>query len=57
MSTPTTRRYPRSLADAFPDERAAAIEHCRTARPWRWSTRVIAALLAAAILAVSLGWI
>lgn len=57
MSTPTTRRYPRSLADAFPDERAAAIERYRAARSWRWSTRVIAALLAGAILAVSLGWI
>ena len=25
----TTRRHPRSLAEAFPDERACAIEHTR----------------------------
>lgn len=28
----TTRKFPRSLADAFPDERAIAIEHHRAAR-------------------------
>lgn|GEM_PF-2722196 len=26
MSCPTTRRYPRTLAEAFPDVRAAALE-------------------------------
>lgn len=57
MSAPTCRRYPRSLADAFPDERAVAIEHYRAARSWRWSDRVIAALLVGVILALTLGWI
>ena len=29
MSWPTTRRYARSLSEAFPDERACAVEHYR----------------------------
>lgn len=29
MSTPTTRRFPRSLAEAFPRDHACAVEHYR----------------------------
>ena len=29
MSWPTTRRYPRSLAQAFPRDHACAVEHYR----------------------------
>ena len=29
MSWPTTRRYARSLSEAFPDVRARAVEHYR----------------------------
>jgi hypothetical protein len=29
VSWPTTRRYARSLSEAFPDERACAVEHYR----------------------------
>lgn len=39
MSCPTTRRHPRSLAEAFPDERACAIEHHRRSslhQPREW---------------------
>lgn len=42
---PTTRRYARTLAEAFPCERAAAIEHHRVSR----SDRVLGVLLAVAI--------
>jgi len=39
---PTTRRYPRSLSDAFPDERAASIEVPRTSgASWAWAHKVI----------------
>lgn len=29
MSCPTTRRYPRTLAEAFPKDHACAVEHYR----------------------------
>lgn len=31
MSTPTVRRFPRSMSEAFPDERAASVEIHRPA--------------------------
>lgn len=37
MSTPTTRRYPRSTSEAFADERAYCLEVFRPRRTgWRW---------------------
>lgn len=51
----TTRRFPRTLAEAFPDERAFAIE--RHARPMRNAERIAGWLLASAmggLLAVAL---
>lgn len=42
MSWPTTRRYPRTLAEAFPDVRAPAIEVAhlslrgRVRKEWGW---------------------
>ena len=37
MSYPTTRRYPRSLSDAFPQDRAYCLEVFRPRRTgWRW---------------------
>ena len=38
----TTRRHPRSLAEAFPDERAGWIEHHRS--PQHWCEPVIAVM-------------
>lgn len=52
---PTTRRHPRSLAEAFPQDHANPIEHCPSARSWLWSDRVIAALLVCVIAAIALG--
>jgi hypothetical protein len=48
---PTTRRYPRTLAEAFPCERESrAIEHYRpiTYRPW-WIDALLSVLLACGI--------
>lgn len=36
MTTPTTRRYPRSLSDAFPQERAYSVEVYRKPRGGAW---------------------
>jgi hypothetical protein len=37
MTAPTTRRYPRSLSDAFPQDRAYCLEVFRPRRTgWRW---------------------
>jgi hypothetical protein len=38
----TTRRFPRTLADAFPDERYPTIEHHRN--PSHWCEPVIAVM-------------
>ena len=46
MNNPTTRRHPRTLAEAFPDERAYAIERPR---------RRIGDVVADCIFAVALG--
>jgi hypothetical protein len=51
VSWPTTRRHPRSLAEAFPDERACAIEHHRALPVLDW---VLGVLLAVAV-AIGLG--
>lgn len=47
MSTPTTRRYPRSLSEAYPDIRASSIERHRRAP--RWLEDAAGVLLAVAI--------
>lgn len=49
--TPTTRRYPRTMAEAFPHDAgyACAIEHHRVVRP-------TGPLLALAVLALLLIW-
>lgn len=44
--TPTTRRFARSLAEAWPREHADAIEHYRAAPRWE---RIAGVLLAVAI--------
>lgn len=37
MTTPTTRRYPRSTSEAFADERAYCVEVFQPRRTgWRW---------------------
>lgn len=33
--TPTTKRFPRSLSEAFPAERAHAIEHYKRRPVWK----------------------
>lgn len=49
--TPTTRRYPRTLGEAFPRDAgyACAIEHHRVMRP-------IGPVLVLAVLAIALLW-
>ena len=41
----TTRRFPRSLAEAFPDERAPSIYLDMSLRAivWRWLRRIVGA--------------
>ncbi len=56
MSAPTTRRYPRSLAEAFPAEHACAIEVYRA--PWRFKDALRAVVCVAACVAIGsmLAW-
>lgn len=42
---PTTRRHPRTLAEAFPADYADPIEHHPSPRAWLWNDALIAALL------------
>lgn len=52
MSYPTTRRYPRSLSDAFPQDRAYCLEVFRPRRTgWRWIVYVV--IMLAGLLALS----
>lgn len=52
MTAPTTRRYPRSLSDAFPQDRAYCLEVFRPRRTaWRWAAYVVVML--AGLLALS----
>lgn len=48
-SNPTTRRFPRTMAEAFPDEANRPIEHVtpNAARDWIacWTERVVVALV------------
>lgn len=55
MSTPTTRRFPRSLADAFPDERANAIEVHRKFNAWKFVDRLCAVLFVVLVGLVAVG--
>lgn len=43
--TPTVRRHPRSLAEAFPQDHANPIEHHPSPRVWRMSDAFGAVLL------------
>lgn len=47
MTTPTTRRYPRSLADAFPSDRAYCVEVHRKPRGGAWRVALWLVILAA----------
>lgn len=51
---PTTRKYPRTMAEAFPQDHANPIEH-PSPRSWLWNDRFIAALLVAVLTALLLG--
>lgn len=51
----TVRRYPRTLAEAFPQDHADPIEHCPSPRSWLWNDRCIAALLVAVLAMVLFG--
>lgn len=45
MTTPTTRRYPRSISDAFPQDRAYCVERYRKPRGGaRWVALTVALL-------------
>lgn len=54
MTTPTTRRHPRSLAEAFPDERSPAAFGPYRA-PWLQRVWPVVAWLALAALFAGLG--
>lgn len=55
MSTPTTRTYPRSLSQAFADERACAVEvHRPVTNPLR--DVLLAVLIGVAIAAALVAW-
>lgn len=56
MSTPTTRRYPRSLAEAFPDVRAYAIEHTTRHRSTLADIALAVVIGAALATALVYGW-
>lgn len=46
MSCPTARRYPRSLSDAFPQDRAYCLEVFRPRRTgWRWVALTVVMLV------------
>jgi hypothetical protein len=49
MTCPTTRRHPRSLAEAFPDARACAVEHYRAPRADRWAGFALAVAIGVAL--------
>ena len=54
--TPTTRRHPRSMAEAWPQDYADPIEHLEPPPPaWLWNDIVIAALLAGVLVALAMG--
>lgn len=48
--TPTTKRFPRSLSEAFPAERANAIEYYK--RPSHLKTMFLAAMFAVGLAAL-----
>ena len=41
MSYPTSRKFPRSMAEAFPKDYAAAIEHHRAHRVGTWAHALV----------------
>lgn len=53
MSWPTTRKHPRSLAEAYADVRACAIE-CPPRRRWSWWT--VADVALAIVAGIALAW-
>lgn len=55
--TPTTRRYPRSLSDAFADERACAVEAFQREPLGHRVVKWLSSILLVVILgALALGW-
>lgn len=54
MSTPTTRRFPRSLAEAFPDERAFSIERNRRSAVDSFFRVVLGVVAVAAVASLAL---
>lgn len=60
MSTPTVRRYARSLSEAFADERANAIEvHLPVTAPlgWRVSMWMCGVAFAGLVVMHVIGWL
>lgn len=56
MNTPTTRRFPRSMADAFPDERAYCVEAPRPKfNAWKFVDRLCAVLFVVLVGLVAVG--
>jgi hypothetical protein len=52
---PTTRKHPRSMAEAFPLDHAMAIEHHPSPKSWLLSDICIAVICLAVLLAIAFG--
>lgn len=57
MSWPTTRKHPRSLADAFPDERASWSEGWQRRRALLAADAALAVAIGVALALVIIHWI
>ena len=53
MSTPTTRRYPRTLAEAWPREHANPIQFYPASSVWRYGRALICIAACVAIAALA----
>ena len=52
---PTVRKFPRSMAEAFPAEHADPIEHCPSPRSWLLSDLAVGITLVGVLAAVLFG--
>lgn len=57
MSWPTTRRHPRTMAEAFPDSRATWSEGWMRPSHTRWHGPLLAVAIAVALALVIVHWI
>jgi len=57
MTCPTTRRHPRTLAEAFPDVRATCAEGWQRTPDHRWAARLLAVAVGIALALAIVHWI